>query len=96
MTEAAVRDWLDAHEPALRDRLYDFVRLPSVSTDPAYGEGMGQAAGFLAEYLRQIGFDRVAVNATPGHPILTGEWTGAPGAPTVLVYGHYDVQPPDP
>ncbi|MFC4671576.1 dipeptidase [Seohaeicola nanhaiensis] len=96
MTEAAARDWLDANEPALRDRLYDFVRLPSVSTDPAYAEGMGQAAEFLSTYLRDIGFDRVAVNATPGHPILTGEWTGAPGAPTILVYGHYDVQPPDP
>lgn len=96
MTEAAARDWLDAQEPALRARLYDFARIPSVSTDPSYAKGMTDGAEFLATYLRSTGFDRVAVNPTPGHAILTGEWMGAPGAPVILVYGHYDVQPPDP
>lgn len=95
MTEAAARDCLNAHEAELREKLYDFVRIPSVSTDPAYRESLGKAATYLADYLRQIGFDRVTVNPTPGH-LLTGGWMAAPGEPTILVYGHYDVQPPDP
>lgn len=93
---AAAHDWLRAQEQALRDTLFDFVRIPSVSTDPAHLGDMARAAGFLRDHLARIGFDRVTINETPGHPILTGEWLGAPGAPTILVYGHYDVQPPDP
>lgn len=94
--EAKAHAWLAAQEGPLRARLYDLVRIPSVSTDPAHAGDIARAADFLAEYLAAIGFAHVTINPTPGHPILTGEWLGAPGAPTVLVYGHYDVQPPAP
>jgi acetylornithine deacetylase/succinyl-diaminopimelate desuccinylase-like protein len=77
--------------------LRDFVTIPSVSTDPTYRNGMGQAADWLVRHLRSLGFDHVATRATGGHPVVTADWLHAPpGAPTLLVYGHYDVQPPDP
>ncbi len=71
-------------------------RSPASSTDPAYKLGIEQAASFVAERLRQAGMTDVAVRPTAGHPVVTASWRGAPGKPTVLVYGHYDVQPPDP
>ena len=71
------------------------MAIPSVSTDPAYKLGIEQAARFVAERLRQAGMTDVAVRPTAGHPVVTAAWRGAPGEPTVLVYGHYDVQPPD-
>jgi acetylornithine deacetylase/succinyl-diaminopimelate desuccinylase-like protein len=76
--------------------LKDFVAIPSVSTDPAYREGIAAGSRFLADRLRQAGLADVAIHPTQGHPVVTASWRGAPGAPTVLVYGHYDVQPPDP
>ncbi|WP_138467120.1 dipeptidase [Poseidonocella sp. HB161398] len=91
-TEAAAT----AMKAAVQDRIARFAAIPSVSTDPVYAPFMRQAVEFLTGYLREIGFGAVTVNETPGHPIVTAEWMGAPGAPTVLVYGHYDVQPPDP
>jgi acetylornithine deacetylase/succinyl-diaminopimelate desuccinylase-like protein len=73
-----------------------FCRIESVSTDPAYKAGILQAADFVASQLRDAGFPLVEVIATGGHPVVLAEWCSVPGAPTVLVYGHYDVQPPDP
>ena len=77
-------------------RLVEFLRIPSVSTDPNHVDDMRRAADWLAERLRGAGADRVRIDETPGHPIVYAERLAAPGAPTVLVYGHYDVQPPDP
>jgi acetylornithine deacetylase/succinyl-diaminopimelate desuccinylase-like protein len=83
-----------------RDRivgvLEDFVRIPSVSTDPAYATGIAAASEFVAAQLRNAGLTDVAICPTAGHPVVMASWRGAPGKPTVLVYGHYDVQPPDP
>lgn len=95
-TEAQAIRWLDDHDAALRAALAHFVAIPSVSTDPAHAPDIGRAAGFLAERLRAIGFDEVVVHPAPERPIVTAQWCGAGDAPTILVYGHYDVQPPDP
>lgn len=88
--------YVETHAPRLLDELIDFVRIPSVSTDPAYAEGMAQAATWVANRLAAAGVPRAEVMPTARHPVVYGEWLGAPGKPTVLVYGHYDVQPPDP
>ena len=93
---SAVEDWLLAHEPDALETLFQFCRIPSVSTDPAYATGIRQAATFMADQLIQAGFPKVEVIETPGHPCVLAEWCEVPGAPTILVYGHYDVQPPDP
>jgi acetylornithine deacetylase/succinyl-diaminopimelate desuccinylase-like protein len=78
-------------------QLKDLIRIPSVSTLPECKDDVRRAAEWLAEKLRGLGFTRVQVLPTPGHPVVVGEWTGAgAGAPTVLTYGHYDVQPTDP
>lgn len=81
--------------PLLAD-LIDFTRIASVSTDPAYAPHVETASFWLAERLKRAGLDQATVHRTAGHPIVTAQWLKAEGAPTVLVYGHYDVQPPDP
>lgn len=78
-----------------RSELYDFLRIPSISTDHDHGSAVAEAAAWLAARLGDAGLSCEVVE-TPGHPIVLGEWHGAPDAPTVLIYGHYDVQPPDP
>ncbi|WP_119274416.1 dipeptidase [Taklimakanibacter deserti] len=82
--------------PEIVDELIAFAGIPSVSTDPAYASHVTEAADWLAERLKRAGLDAVIVHQTPGHPIVTAQWLRAESAPTVLVYGHYDVQPPDP
>jgi acetylornithine deacetylase/succinyl-diaminopimelate desuccinylase-like protein len=74
------------------------LRIPSVSTDPAYAADIQRAATWITDHMREIGLENVAIYpAEGGHPALYGEWTGASdSAPTVLLYAHYDVQPPDP
>ena len=96
MSADAVAATLVAQEDAVRARLDQFIRLPSVSTDPAYTEGMRGAQQFLLSWLREIGLHDVQMLDGGGHPVIYGAWTGAPGKPTILIYGHYDVQPPDP
>lgn len=76
--------------------LIDFVRFPSISAQPKHAEDVKKCAAWLASHLRQIGLGNVKIIPTPGHPIVYAEWQHAPGRPTVLVYGHYDVQPVDP
>ncbi|MGA1802979.1 dipeptidase [Rhizobium sp. HT1-10] len=91
-----MEDYLDAHfEEALED-LKAFCRIPSVSTDTAYIDGIAAAADFVADRLRRAGFSAVELLKTGGHPAVYGELIGDPSLPTFLVYGHYDVQPPDP
>ncbi len=87
---------LDAHHDADLAALVELVRIPSVSADSRHAGDMARAAAYLADRLRAAGPLEVEVHATERHPIVTASWHGAPGAPTVLVYGHYDVQPPDP
>ena len=83
---------------AILDRLCTLIRFPSVSTDPAFAEGMRGAREFLLDRLRSIGLTEVRLlNAPGGQPAIYGAWTGAgPDKPTIMIYGHYDVQPADP
>jgi acetylornithine deacetylase/succinyl-diaminopimelate desuccinylase-like protein len=78
------------------DQLKELLAIPSVSTQPQHQGDIARAADWLAGHMRAIGLKQVAVYPTSRHPIVYGQWTEAPGAPTVLIYGHYDVQPPDP
>jgi len=77
--------------------LFDFLRLPSISTDPAYAAPTAAAATWLAERMAEAGLENVRVIPTERHPLVYADWLHAgPDAPTVLIYGHYDVQPVDP
>lgn len=77
------------------ENLKDFLRIPSISADPAYKADVERAARWLEARLGGLSFE-VEVIPTPGHPIVYAEKRVSPSAPTVLIYGHYDVQPPDP
>jgi acetylornithine deacetylase/succinyl-diaminopimelate desuccinylase-like protein len=76
--------------------LFDLLRIPSVSADPAFEQNVTACAEFLATHFKQIGLDEVCIYPTAGHPIVYAEKIIDPTLPTVLVYGHYDVQPADP
>lgn len=78
------------------DELKAFLRIPSISTLPEHRGDIGRAAGFVAESLKTAGLENVEIIPTAGHPLVYADWLHAPGKPTVLCYGHYDVQPPDP
>ncbi|HEY1212208.1 MAG TPA: M20/M25/M40 family metallo-hydrolase, partial [Bryobacteraceae bacterium] len=83
-----------------RDRLLEelkaFIRIPSISTLPEHKEDVARAAHFVADSLRRAGLEHIEVIPTGKHPLVYGDWLHAEGKPTVLCYGHYDVQPPDP
>lgn len=91
---------LDASLTRQRDRalaeLLEFLGIPSVSSDPHHAADVSRCANHLAEQVRAAGLEHVEVLPTRGHPVVYGDWQHAPGKPTVLVYGHYDVQPVDP
>ena len=89
-------EYLAAHHDRTLRELIEFARIPSVSTDPTHRDDIARAAAWVAAQLRQAGPIAVRDLPTGGHPVVYGEWLGAPGARTLLVYGHYDVQPPDP
>lgn len=76
--------------------LLDYLRIPSISTLEKHKEDIKKCAEFAANKLREAGLTRVEVFQTKNHPIVYGEWLSAPDKPTVLIYGHYDVQPADP
>jgi len=78
------------------EELKDFLRIPSISTLPEHKDDIEKCAKFVAEKLKKASLSRVEIFKTEGHPLVYGEWLGAPGKPTVLIYGHYDVQPVDP
>lgn len=96
MSLLAVDCWMQANRQRLLDELFDLIRCPSVSTDPAYQEGMEQAATLLENRLARMGMRNVQRLENGGYSAVFAQWTNAPGKPTILVYGHYDVQPPDP
>lgn len=82
------------HAERFRHQLHELLRIPSLSGDPSHAGDVKRAAEWLADELKFIGVKNARVIPTAGHPLVFGEWTGAkPGAPTVLVYGHYDVVP---
>jgi acetylornithine deacetylase/succinyl-diaminopimelate desuccinylase-like protein len=84
------------HKPRFLAELKDFIRFPTVSSQPSHAGDLKKCAAWLAGHLRRVGLEKVRVIPTRGQPIVYGEWQRAPGLPTVLVYGHYDVLPADP
>jgi len=93
---AASLDYAKAHRARFVDELKDFVRFPSISSEPKRAEDIRKCAAWLASHLRHIGLESVRMVSTPGHPVVYGAWEHAPGRPTILIYGHYDVLPADP
>ncbi|HXN02959.1 MAG TPA: dipeptidase [Candidatus Dormibacteraeota bacterium] len=85
----------ETREQGLRE-LEDFLRIPSISSQPEHADDVRRAAGHLAEQYERIGLQHAQVIDTAGHPVVYADWLKAPGKPTVLLYGHYDVQPVDP
>ncbi len=90
-----VLDRLDKNLDQSLDRLFDLLKIKSISTDPAFSADCRKAAEWLVADLKSIGFD-ASVRDTPGHPMVVAHHEGPAGAPHVLFYGHYDVQPVDP
>jgi acetylornithine deacetylase/succinyl-diaminopimelate desuccinylase-like protein len=78
------------------EELKDYLRIPSVSTSEAHKGDIEKCADFVADKLKAAGMKNVKKIETAGNPLVYGEWLGAPGKPTILIYGHYDVQPADP
>jgi len=89
-------EYIAAQRESILAQLLDFLRIPSISTDPAHRGDVREAAQWVAAQLRAAGPFTVEVVETEGHPVVYAEWLGAPEQPTLLVYGHYDVQPADP
>jgi len=87
---------IQEHKDRFLDELLDLLRMPSISADAAYKKDIINTAEFLKAKLEDAGADKVALYETAGNPVLYGEKMIDPSLPTVLVYGHYDVQPPDP
>jgi len=92
----SVQNYITANKDRFLDELFELLRIPSISADPAYKEAVREAADYVAGNLRQAGVDLVEVVPTGGHPIVYAEKIIDDHRPTILVYGHYDVQPPDP
>jgi acetylornithine deacetylase/succinyl-diaminopimelate desuccinylase-like protein len=86
---------IDTEKESYLEELKDYIRIPSISTDPDYKHEVLRAGDFLVAKMREAGLQAERID-TAGHPLVYGEWLGAPGKPTVLFYGHYDVQPVDP
>lgn len=95
-TDLALEGFLDETTDARRASYIDFLRIPSISTLSEHAGDCRRAAEWVAAELRRIGVEHVEVSATGGHPVVYGDWLHAEGAPTAIVYGHYDVQPVDP
>ena len=91
-----IKKYVAKNKQRFLDELFELLRLPSVSADPKYKNDVLKTADFVAEKLKAAGADKVEVCPTAGHPIVYGEKITDPSKPTVLVYGHYDVQPADP
>ena len=89
-------NYLEANKDRFLNELLELLRIPSVSADSKYAAEVKRTADFIAEKLKAAGADQVEVCATAGHPIVYGEKMIDPNLPTILVYGHYDVQPADP
>lgn len=92
----AVQNYIKAHKQVYLDELFDLLRIPSISADEQYKAEVQRTAEAVAAHLKKAGLSTAEVIPTAGHPMVFGEQIIDPNLPTVLVYGHYDVQPPDP
>ena len=93
---ASVKEHIEHNKDRFLNELLDLLRIPSVSADPKYKADVARCAEAVRQRMAEAGLEKVEVCPTAGHPIVYGEKMVDPGKPTVLVYGHYDVQPPDP
>jgi acetylornithine deacetylase/succinyl-diaminopimelate desuccinylase-like protein len=91
-----VIDLVNVNRDRYLDELKAFLAIPSISALPAHAADVKRCAEWCADEMRRIGFENVRLIATPGNPVVYGDWLHAPGAPAILFYGHYDVQPVDP
>lgn len=91
-----VLEYIESNKESFKEELFEFLRIPSISTDSEYKPQVEKAAHFLQDKLDALGLDRTELFETKGNPIVYGELISDSSNPTVLVYGHYDVQPPDP
>ena len=91
-----VQEYLESNKERFLEELVEFLKIPSISADSAYKEEVSNAADWLVHQFGQLDMDRVEKYPTAGHPIVYAEKSVDPSRPTVLIYGHYDVQPPDP
>lgn len=90
------QEYIEQHKEHFKDELFELLRIPSISTDSSKKEEIKKAANFLKNQLEGLNLDTVKLFETPGNPIVYGEHCPHEDRPTVLIYGHYDVQPPDP
>src|SRR5918999_965098 len=91
-----VLDFINVNRDRYVDELKQYLAIPSISALPQHSADVRRAAEWTADALRSAGMQNVRLIDTPGHPVVYGDWLGAPGKPTILYYGHYDVQPVDP
>jgi len=89
-------DHIESKREAHLDELKEFLRIPSVSTKTEHKSDVERAAHWVAEKMRAAGLEKVEITPTKMHPLVYGESLHAPGKPTILLYGHYDVQPAEP
>ena len=90
----AARQYARTQADKFQSELFEMLRIPSLSGDPAHADDVRRMAEWLAAHLRDLGVENAAVMPTAGYPVVYGAWLGAgPDKPTVLVYGHYDVVP---
>lgn len=92
----SILDYLKSNKDRSLREFCDYVRIPSISTDPKYEPECLKAVDFMVEKLKSIGLEHAQSIPSVGKPVVYADWLHAPGAPTILVYGHYDVQPSDP
>jgi acetylornithine deacetylase/succinyl-diaminopimelate desuccinylase-like protein len=91
-----VVDFININRDRYVDELKQYLAIPSISALPQHAGDVRRCAEWTAEELKRVGMQNVRLIDTPGNPVVYGDWLGAPGAPTILFYGHYDVQPVDP
>jgi acetylornithine deacetylase/succinyl-diaminopimelate desuccinylase-like protein len=91
-----VIDYINTNRDRYIDELKEYLAIPSISALPAHAADVRKCAEWTAAEMTRIGLQNVRLIETPGHPVVYGDWLGAEGAPTILFYGHYDVQPVDP
>lgn len=88
--------YIESNKDHYVEDLKEFLRIPSISTNPENKPDVERCARYVSDQMNKVGLQNVQIFPTAGHPIVYGEWLRAPGMPTVLYYGHYDVQPVDP
>ena len=94
--QPSTASFVEQNKDRLLQELFSFLRIPSISTLPENKSDVERAAKFVADSMKDAGLENVEIISTAKHPLVYADWLHAPGKPTVLCYGHYDVQPPDP